>query len=429
MRQPAGWCLLLTALVLGAATPAVAGDKGLTDSETFSGFQFNFNNPGARSLGMGGAFVAVADDATAVIANPAGLVILQRPELSAEVKFTRFTNTIDAFSNTPEDAFGENFRSKDFHDSVVTPSFFSFVYPTERLVVAAFIRELINYKSRFETQGVFFVDPASGGVLQLFPVKSQLEIQALNFGLGAGLNLEKEHPLLPNIGASLEFSVGRIRSRLERFDFGGTLISTETIDGTDVGIGFNIGALWHPMKDMGIGVVYRRGPRYDVHQTISVVGGDSTVFDFGFKVPDVAAAGISYRFFERLTLAFEATYIQYSQLVKNFQVPLADAVATKYRLNDALELHVGGEYIFFLKDIPFAARAGFYTDPDHKIRYTGGPHDASEAADRVLYQGGKDRYHGTVGLGVVPFPGFQLDFAGNYSKDVREFSISTVFRF
>ena len=80
-----GWCLLLTVVVLGGAAPAGAGDKGLIDSEAFSGFQFNFNNPGARSLGMGGAFVAVADDATAVIANPAGLVILQRPELSAEV--------------------------------------------------------------------------------------------------------------------------------------------------------------------------------------------------------------------------------------------------------------------------------------------------------------------------------------------------------
>jgi hypothetical protein len=29
----------------------------------------------------------------------------------------------------------------------------------------------------------------------------------------------------------------------------------------------------------------------------------------------------------------------------------------------------------------------------------------------------------------VPFPGFQLDFAGNYSKDLLEFSVSTVFRF
>ena len=425
------WCVLLALLGPGVVPAALAGEKGLTNSETFSGFQFNFNNPGARALGMGGAFVAVADDATAAVANPAGLVILQRPELSAEVKFTRFTNTIEAFSNTPAEGAINRFHSRDFHDEVVTPSFFSFVYPTERLVVAAFIRELINYKSTFDTEGVFVADPA-GGVVQLFPVKSQLEIQALNFGLAAGLNLEKEHRLLPSIGASIEFSVGRIRSRLERFDFTGTVLSTETIDGTDLGIGFNIGALWHPVKDMGVGIVYRRGPRYDVHQTFATAAGTAAVEDFGFKVPDVSAVGVSYRFFERLTVAFEASYIQYSQLVKNFHLPAflgTDAIATKYRVDDALELHLGAEYIFFVKDIPMAARAGFYTNPDHKIRYTGTPRNASEAADKVLYQGGKDRYHGTAGLGIVPFPGFQLDFAANYSADIREFSVSTVFRF
>src|ERR1700741_2906158 len=103
MRRLAG-APLLTLLVLAPAAPAAAGDKGLVNSETFSGFQFNFNNPGARALGMGGAFVAVADDATAVIANPAGLTILQRPEISAEYKFQRYNNTVETFSNTPADA-------------------------------------------------------------------------------------------------------------------------------------------------------------------------------------------------------------------------------------------------------------------------------------------------------------------------------------
>jgi long-chain fatty acid transport protein len=424
MRRLA-WCVVL-AVALIRPVPAAAGDKGLTNSETFSGFQFNFNNPGARSLGMGGAFVAVADDATAVIANPAGLVILQRPELSGEVKFTRFTNTIKAYSNTLAEGATNSLHSRDFDDFVVTPSFFSFVYPTERLVVAAFIRELINYESNFETQGIFFADPA-GGVVRLSPVTSALEIQAVNFGLGAGLNLAKESPWLPSLGASLEFSVGT-QGPTGPPDFS-NLLQTETVDGTDLGIGFNVGALWHPTKDMGVGIVYRRGPRYDVQQTLTVTGGPSAVLDLGFKVPDVAAAGISYRFFERLTVAFEATFIQYSQLVERFQVPLADSFATKYKLDDAIELHLGAEYIFFVKDIPFAARGGFFTNPDHKIKYKGGARNASEAAEGLLYAGGKDRYHGTAGLGVVPFPGFQLDFASNYSKDVLEFSVSTVFRF
>src|SRR3569832_78161 len=55
-----------------------------TDIESLSGLQFNFGNPGARSLGMGGAFIGLADDASAAEANPAGLTILRKPEDSEE---------------------------------------------------------------------------------------------------------------------------------------------------------------------------------------------------------------------------------------------------------------------------------------------------------------------------------------------------------
>jgi hypothetical protein len=121
------------------------------------------------------------------------------------------------------------------------------------------------------------------------------------------------------------------------------------------------------------------------------------VFDVGFKVPDVSAFGISYRFFERLTVAFEASYI-HSQLVEHFQVPLADSIATRYKVDDAIELHLGAEYVFFVKDVPLAARAGFYTNPDHKIRYTGAPRNVDEVSERVLYAGGKDRSRASCDL-------------------------------
>ena len=75
-------------------------------------------------------------------------------------------------------------------------------------------------------------------------------------------------------------------------------------------------------------------------------------------------------------------------------------------------------------NIPVAARAGFFTDPDHRIRYRG-----ADVASRVLFPGGRDQYHGTAGLGFVPFSGVQFDFATNISSEIREFSISTVFRF
>jgi hypothetical protein len=43
---------------------------------------FDFLNPGARSLALGGAFTGLADDATVAFTNPAGLVQLSRPEVS-----------------------------------------------------------------------------------------------------------------------------------------------------------------------------------------------------------------------------------------------------------------------------------------------------------------------------------------------------------
>src|SRR3954449_13319028 len=55
-----------------------------TDIESLSGLQFNFGNPGARTLGMGGAFLGLADDAAAAEPNPAGLTILRKPEISIE---------------------------------------------------------------------------------------------------------------------------------------------------------------------------------------------------------------------------------------------------------------------------------------------------------------------------------------------------------
>lgn len=48
---------------------------------------FNLSGAGARALGMGGAFIGVADDATAIAWNPAGLTQLERAELSVVTRF------------------------------------------------------------------------------------------------------------------------------------------------------------------------------------------------------------------------------------------------------------------------------------------------------------------------------------------------------
>ncbi|MCJ7755499.1 MAG: hypothetical protein MUP13_13120, partial [Thermoanaerobaculales bacterium] len=72
-------------MIVVAALPATSAIA----QETPSTFEFSFSNPGARSLGLGGAFAALADDATAAFANPAGLVQLVSIEVSAELRHWR----------------------------------------------------------------------------------------------------------------------------------------------------------------------------------------------------------------------------------------------------------------------------------------------------------------------------------------------------
>src|SRR5258708_4146761 len=73
---------------------------------------------GARALGMGGAFIARPDDATAATWNPAGLSYLRLPEISFVYSGNRL-NSIDVASTT---------RTEDERHGH-SPDFFAVAYP------------------------------------------------------------------------------------------------------------------------------------------------------------------------------------------------------------------------------------------------------------------------------------------------------------
>lgn len=69
------------------------------------GPDWNFTGVGARAAGMGGAFIGVADDATAISWNPAGLTQLDKPEASivgrglAEVYEVDFDYAVETYED------------------------------------------------------------------------------------------------------------------------------------------------------------------------------------------------------------------------------------------------------------------------------------------------------------------------------------------
>ncbi len=71
---------LLVAIVLGCALPAELRAQAVQNIVLRN--SFSPIGAGARGVGMGGAFIAVADDGTAATFNPAGLAQLRRAELA-----------------------------------------------------------------------------------------------------------------------------------------------------------------------------------------------------------------------------------------------------------------------------------------------------------------------------------------------------------
>ncbi len=128
------------ALVVVVALVSVSAMAQNVDIEALSGLQFNFGNPGARSLGMGGAFLGLADDASAAEANPAGLTILRKPEVSIEVR-----NYLEQQLFTTSGTFPEIERTAFTHHSDrVVLTFGSAVMPVKKFTFGLYYHEPLN---------------------------------------------------------------------------------------------------------------------------------------------------------------------------------------------------------------------------------------------------------------------------------------------
>src|SRR5664280_3508918 len=62
--------------------------RAQTDSALLSKVSFNLTNPGGKSIAMGGAFTAIADDATAALVNPSALGLISSIEFAVSGKRT-----------------------------------------------------------------------------------------------------------------------------------------------------------------------------------------------------------------------------------------------------------------------------------------------------------------------------------------------------
>ena len=427
-----------------------------TNDKVNAGIQFNFSPPGARSLGFGGAFLGLADDATTAYTNPAGLTNLSLPEVSFEGRSWKYTTEYVDYGNTGtatntadtcKNGVGDCVSGVQFGESDETTSglsFISVVYPRSNWAIAVYRHELANFAAEFKDQGIFYrTDSPQTDPGRYFPLWAKIDLKVVNYGLSGALRLSEQLSL--GLGASYyQFDIDSRTRRYKTdtttdpFANGGrfglpnyadsNIRNVITQSGDESAWGFNFGFLWRPSDAFSLGGVYRSVPKFDYKSTLERIDphGDPTILEPTFDLPDVYGLGIAIRPVNRVTITLDYDRVLYSQLADNMVDASGNTAidVDKYVVDDANEIHVGFEYVILTPKVVIPLRVGAWLDPDHKIKYKG-----QFAEERAYFSGGEDEWHYTGGFGIAVGKRFQIDAAYDHSKLVKTGSLSAVIRF
>lgn len=368
---------------------------------------------GCRAIAIGGAFIAVADDPSAIFYNPAGLV-LQQDSLNL---------SIDGFYVFPTHEYttasGNRLQSK--YDTPIPQIFLS--YRTSEKVTLGF-----GMYIPYAGSGVDWKKEELG-----FPLKSYMAVASITPSLSYQVN-EKF-----SVGFNLNLYRGTFHLDTEMEPYGPTS-ARESGSALSAGFGF----LYRPNDRLGIGVNIR-GPakmtlsgittiNYDIYR----LNLDSTT---SFRLPWDVEVGLSYRISDRLLFSSSAQYTMWSILDKVekriLNVPMAGEMNLDEKLDfeNILITRVGFEYL-----IPggLALRGGVgldrYATPEATLNITNIDVDKLTLLGGIGYQTGRMK----LDFAYVYCMGkerekrveaFGLPFVEKYNLDVMILGLGVTFTF
>jgi long-subunit fatty acid transport protein len=426
--------------------------------------QFDFLDPGARSLALGGTFTPLADDATAAATNPAGLVQLSRPEISFELRSRRVETSYlnggrlsGSLTGLGIDTIAGPVYASTV-DTGLSPAYVSFVYPRRRFSVAAYRRQLVVVDQRFERNGVLGLFTTPQGVRQDArepPQRVARKVDIVTYGASVGYRVKD----WVSVGGGLSLSSFSFHEASTRFaTVGIDLISTDPvhpsvygqpdftrlasggfssrrevlspqIDGDDIGVTLDLGIQVKLHRIVTGGAAFRRGPRFGFQLTIPGQGATAGTF----AVPDKFSIGAAVRPRDDLTLLADYSRVHYSSLRNSFVSTIVgpEGHPQQFTIKDGNEAHAGIEYILTALPGAPALRLGLWRDPAHGIQFTPSV-DINEYFNNLFaaaLSGGTTLTHYTTGIGFSFNQHLELNAAGDFAARNRQFSSSAIVRF
>jgi long-chain fatty acid transport protein len=471
----------LLAVLLSASAQPVAAQL---DSALLSKLRFNLTNPGGKSLAMGGAFSAIADDATAALANPAGLGLISSVEVAVSGKRVDETLALPTARSvatgglvTPYPPVKTSAVGLDSRASSV--DFAGLVVPVSRRLVAALTyAQNLRFEGDAGPGGYQYLelrDNRSGGTTRrdyLYTFSEFGSAKLSNKLLAASLAFRVTESL--RIGAGVTFN--RASFELDG-DAGGphrivntnylspTALETSTVSmgaqgfsGTQVGFVAGVHADLISDGSLTFGADYRWT---QAAEGTLVIGGDvptalagQTARPFRFRVPSDASVGLAAHPMAGLTIAGEVQWVAYGEIFDRAlpvvsYAGLAGPFPGKYVVGVLADLspaptvvipRLGFEYVTGGPDVRLALRVGYHREPAHGVTASLAARDASgqpyaitdppySGSVAAVFDGGHADDRFTGGLGLTLARALSVDLGFDVGRDSRQLAVSLFYRF
>jgi len=357
---------------------------------------FNIMGTGARARGMGGAFIGVADDATAVAWNPAGIAQLDKPEASVVGLFNMKKFSYEAtYSNYPE--YNEEWDESVNH---IAPAFASFIVPTKmadkNLVFAVAYQRMIDmgyvYKENdVDAYGVEYdyEEKTTGGLDAISPALALQVTPQIMVGFAGNILINgyktEQNETYPDYPS--DYWNYTMESDLSGFNMNAGFLGTFNK--------INIGAMFR--------LPFTMTEKYTEDLSMSYGGttysSSETSPDIEISMPFMFGFGVALKPTDKLTLAADFERRPYSS-----SEVTVEGVTDEIGYKDCNQFRVGLEYIISGTNTVFPVRLGFRTDPRVYTGWYGDGTDTSQVVGKVF----------TGGFGLV-MGKLMLDLAYEYT--------------
>jgi long-subunit fatty acid transport protein len=349
---------------------------------------FNPVGSGARSLGMGGAFIAMADDATAASWNPSALIQLRSPELAVVYSYTKLTEDVK-FGTNPEANGSNSVSNSDIN-------YLAASYPCSADVCGKNMVFSVNYQRLYdfsknwnstfnEEETIDDVQQEQTGALYAAGLAYAIQVTP---DLSFGFTLNFWEDLIEE---------NQTESIVESKETG-TLLgdpffkNTTTRDKSEFsGFNYNLGILWEVFQSneskLTLGAVYKSAFDADVSKDIffsteSGIPGESIptnsiqIESIGEKTtlsfPASFGIGLAYQVSDNMTLAADVYKTMWSDFLFTDEngrksSPIGGILASEANIEDTTQIRLGMEYRIISQSISsnyiIPLRAGVFLDP------------------------------------------------------------------